>query len=129
VWVELRDPADTVVSSAGDAPPEPAAPPPAGRSEPVPELMIVSPDRVGERHSLGNEVTVGRGSACGVSLPADTFASALHARVFRRGGEYFVEDLGSTNGTFLNGQKVTTPVALRGGDRLQIGKTTLELTG
>lgn len=129
VWAELRDPAGAAVSPADDTQDEPVPPPPVARPRPVPELIIVGPDRFGERHSLGHEMTVGRGSACGVSLPADTFASALHARVFQRDGEYFVEDLGSTNGTFLNGQKVTMPVALRGGDRLQIGQTTLELTG
>jgi pSer/pThr/pTyr-binding forkhead associated (FHA) protein len=70
---------------------------------------------------------VGRAVGCGVALPDDTFVSQLHARVFRRDGDLFVEDLGSTNGTYLNRKKVTAAIALRHGDQLQIGKTTLEV--
>ena len=52
--------------------------------------------------------------------------SQLHARVFRRDGDVYVEDLGSTNGTYLNQKKVTAAVPLRKGDQLQIGKTVLQ---
>jgi pSer/pThr/pTyr-binding forkhead associated (FHA) protein len=76
---------------------------------------------------LGEELTVGRASGCGVALPDDTFVSTLHARVFRRDGSLYVEDLGSTNGTFINDRQVTGTVPLQRGDRLQIGKTVLEL--
>ena len=51
----------------------------------------------------------------------------LHARVFRKEGQLYVEDLGSTNGTYLNRKKVTAPIQLRKGDRLQIGRTVMEL--
>ena len=47
----------------------------------------------------------GRGGGCGIVL-ATTFVSTVHARVFRRGGDVFVEDLGSRNGTFVNGERV-----------------------
>jgi pSer/pThr/pTyr-binding forkhead associated (FHA) protein len=47
--------------------------------------------------------------------------------VFSRGDEYWVEDLGSTNGTLVNGRKLTGPVPLQKGDRLQVGRTVLEL--
>ncbi len=76
---------------------------------------------------LGDELTVGRAIGCGVSLPDDTFVSTLHARVFRREGALFVEDLGSTNGTFVNDRPVTGTVPFHKGDRLQVGKTVLEL--
>ena len=57
----------------------------------------------------------------------DDYASQLHARVFARDGQLFVEDLGSTNGTYLNRQKVHGPQVMRRGDRLQVGNTVLEL--
>jgi pSer/pThr/pTyr-binding forkhead associated (FHA) protein len=51
----------------------------------------------------------------------------LYARVFRRDGDLFVEDLGSTNGTYLNRKKIAAAVSMRRGDKLQVGKTTLEV--
>ena len=57
----------------------------------------------------------------------DDFAWGRHARVFEQDGQWFVEDLGSTNGTFLGGQRLTEPAAVRDGSRLQIGTTVLEL--
>jgi pSer/pThr/pTyr-binding forkhead associated (FHA) protein len=63
-----------------------------------------------------------------VALGEDNYVSQLHARVFRRDGQFYVEDLGSTNGTYVNRKKVTAPIVIRKGDRLQIGKTVLELT-
>jgi pSer/pThr/pTyr-binding forkhead associated (FHA) protein len=53
--------------------------------------------------------------------------SQVHARVFRRGDEYWVEDLGSTNGTLVNGRKINGPVPVRRGDRVQIGRSVLEM--
>ena len=90
-------------------------------------LKVVEPaaDR-GRTYDLGDELTVGRAGGCQITLD-DTFVSQLHARVFRRDGQLYVEDLGSTNGTFLNRKKVSSPQPLRRGDRLQIGKTVLEL--
>jgi len=72
-------------------------------------------------------VTVGRAPGCGVSLQ-DTTVSQLHARVFRRDGRLYVEDLGSTNGTFVNRVPVSAPVPLNRGDRLQVGGTVLEVS-
>jgi pSer/pThr/pTyr-binding forkhead associated (FHA) protein len=138
VWTELREP------TPGTAPaPTPEEPPrlrrrdrrAADRAEQeaapadTPEQLEIShpPDRAGQRFQLGSELTVGRAPGCGVSLPEDTYVSSVHARVFRRDGELFVEDLGSTNGTFLNDRKVSAPVPLRNGDRLTIGRTTMVL--
>ena len=64
------------------------------------------------------------GALLGVSEPR---VSQLHARVFSRDGQLYVEDLGSTNGTFLNRKKVQGPQAMRRGDRLQVGNTVMEL--
>jgi hypothetical protein len=92
------------------------------------ELVIVDPaNRAGEAFSLGEELTVGRGAGCAVVLADDTFVSQVHARIFMRGNDPYVEDLGSTNGTLLNGESVVEPIRLRTGDRVQFGQTVMEL--
>jgi hypothetical protein len=91
-------------------------------------VVLDPPGYRGRAFELADELTVGRAVGCGVALPDDTFVSTLHARVFRRDGSLFVEDLGSTNGTFVNDRPVTSTVPIRVGDRLQVGKTVLELS-
>ena len=88
--------------------------------------LVAPPELKGRSFPLGEEVTVGRAAGCQVTID-DTYASQLHARVFLRDGQVFVEDLGSTNGTYLNRRKVTGPMQLQRGDKLQIGNTVLEL--
>ena len=53
----------------------------------------------------------------------DSFASARHARIYERDGLYYVEDMGSTNGTYLNGRQLQSRKQLRGEDRIRIGDT------
>ncbi len=90
-------------------------------------LRVIEPaETKGQTYDLAEELTVGRAGGCQITLD-DTYVSQLHARVFRREGQLYVEDLGSTNGTYLNRKKVTAPIAIRKGDRLQIGKTVMEL--
>ena len=84
-------------------------------------------DGTGDSFALANELTIGRSIDCAVPLPGDNFVSQVHARVFRREDEYWVEDLGSTNGTLMNGRKLSGPAPVRRGDRLQVGRTVLEL--
>ena len=135
VWIELREPKPAPVpDSAGGATSPPLARPlpgaPAGTGQRLgPEKLVVhEPAQLsGVEFLLSDEMTVGRAAGCGVALPDDTFVSQLHARVFRRDGELFVEDLGSTNGTYLNGKKVSAASVMRKGDRVQVGRTTLEL--
>jgi FHA domain-containing protein len=76
---------------------------------------------------LGEEVTIGRAPGCSVALADDTFVSQLHARIYIRDGKPFVEDLGSTNGTFLNRDRLSKTMPLHRGDKLQIGQTVLEI--
>jgi pSer/pThr/pTyr-binding forkhead associated (FHA) protein len=91
------------------------------------ELVVVEPAAgAGRRWAIGDELTVGRSPGCAISLGDDTYVSTLHARVFRNAGEVQVEDLGSTNGTYLNRAKVGAPVTLNRGDQLRVGNTTLE---
>ena len=73
-------------------------------------------------------MTVGRAPGCGVVLDEDTFVSQVHARLFRRGRETYVEDLGSTNGTFVNGERIDEVTRLRRGDQVQFGSTVTEIT-
>jgi hypothetical protein len=76
---------------------------------------------------LGEEVTIGRAPGCSVPLADDTFVSQLHARIYVREGKPFVEDLGSTNGTFLNRARLNETMPLHRGDRVQVGRTVLEV--
>lgn len=93
----------------------------------VTRLMIIEPRSMkGVTYPLGDEITLGRGDGCTISLVDDAFLSGLHARVYRQGTDAFVEDLGSTNGSFLNGTRLTVAAVLSKGDRLQIGNTVLE---
>jgi pSer/pThr/pTyr-binding forkhead associated (FHA) protein len=62
-----------------------------------------------------------------VVIPDDEFVSTVHARLFRRGDDLLVEDLGSRNGTFVNGEQVNAPTRLKRGDRVQFGQTVGEV--
>jgi pSer/pThr/pTyr-binding forkhead associated (FHA) protein len=73
-----------------------------------------------------NGVLLGRNPECTLVLD-DDFASGRHARIFRRDAGWFVEDLGSTNGTFLGSSKLTQPMPVQVGSTLRIGKTVFEL--
>jgi pSer/pThr/pTyr-binding forkhead associated (FHA) protein len=91
-------------------------------------LTVTEPPHLrGNRFELtGVEMTIGRAAGCQVSLPDDTFASTVHARVYGRDGAIYVEDLGSTNGTYLNGMRLGAAADLRPGDQVQVGNTVLE---
>ena len=94
-----------------------------------PALYLLEPEsRNGESYPLTDEVSVGRALGCGVVLDDDTFVSQVHARLFRRGRETYVVDLGSTNGTFVNGERIHEVTRLRRGDRVQFGSTVAEIT-
>ena len=61
-------------------------------------------------------------------MPEDIYASTLHARLFRVNDQLWIEDLGSTNGTFVNTEQIGQAVRLSKGDQLQIGSTVFEVT-
>src|SRR5665811_226863 len=71
-------------------------------------------------------VLLGRNPECTLVLD-DDFASGRHARIFRRDAGWFVEDLGSTNGTFMGSSKLTQPMPVEVGSTIRIGKTVFEL--
>ena len=90
-------------------------------------LVIRTPETLsGQRHDLASELTIGRAATCEITID-DTYASQIHARVFRRDDDHVLEDLGSTNGTYLNRQKVSSATNLQTGDHLQIGSTVFEV--
>jgi len=127
VWVEVRPPrlAGHDVP-AGERPLGPSTPAPGGRGRRL-RLRIVEPESAaGQVIELPDEVTVGRAPGCGVRVD-DAYTSSLHARLARRDGALWVEDLGSTNGTWVNAQRVTAPTKLGRGDLLQVGGTVFEV--
>ena len=69
---------------------------------------------------------IGRNPECALVLD-DDFASGRHARIFHRDNAWFVEDLGSTNGTYVGTERLTGPVRVEAGSTLRIGKTVIEL--
>jgi pSer/pThr/pTyr-binding forkhead associated (FHA) protein len=90
-------------------------------------LVVVEPSAdKGRSYPLADELTVGRAAGCHVTVD-DTYVSQMHSRVYQRNGQLMVEDLGSTNGTYLNGVKVTGPRVMQRGDKLKVGNTVLEL--
>lgn len=126
----------TVVAAPGEAgaaaPPFAAAPAPADSlGDPFAsvsgKLLVIEPENLaGMVYDLGAELTVGRAPGCAVVLD-DTFVSSLHARIYRRERVFVLEDLGSTNGTFLNGVQVTEPTVMQRADRVRFGSMVMEL--
>jgi pSer/pThr/pTyr-binding forkhead associated (FHA) protein len=100
--------------------------PPSSRKAPR-KLVVVAGSLAGTSINLGDTaVTIGRANDSTLVL-TDDYASTKHARVFPRDGQWMVEDLGSTNGTFLDRAKVTEPTPVAPGTPIRIGKTVLEL--
>jgi phosphoserine phosphatase RsbU/P len=87
------------------------------------ELIVKYPDRAAEHFQISRlRVTIGRSARNDLCIP-DPFASRVHAEVRNEGDEYFLQDLGSANGTLYNGSIVETPITLTRGGRIQIGET------
>jgi pSer/pThr/pTyr-binding forkhead associated (FHA) protein len=102
-----------------------AAKPKGGRKAPRSLVVLDEQGSKKETVRLDGTLQVGRADACQVRL-SDTYVSSFHARIYSQNGSWYVEDLGSTNGTYLNQHRITAPAELRAGDRVRIGKTTLE---
>jgi pSer/pThr/pTyr-binding forkhead associated (FHA) protein len=104
----------------------PARPPRAGRGSP--RILVVTAGALkGTSLDLAQQqITLGRANDATLVLN-DDYASSRHARIFPQDGQWIVEDLGSTNGTYLDRQKVTRPMPVPLGVPIRIGKTVLEL--
>ena len=125
VWAEIKPPA-VARSIAPEAPSRKVKRAKAKAPKRSELLVLDPPEQRGHTYPLGDELTLGRAAGCHVVVD-DTFVSQIHARVFARDGQYLVEDLGSTNGTYLNRKKVSGPMLMQRGDRLQVGNTVLEM--
>ena len=89
--------------------------------------MVTAGALKGTRLDLAaQQITLGRANDATLVLN-DDYASSRHARIFPQDGQWIVEDLGSTNGTYLDRQKVTRPTPVPLGVPIRIGKTVLEL--
>ncbi len=124
IWLALR----TVARGLQVPEAAPARPRPRPAERPPSAVVVRRADgrRLGSRR-LTAPIRVGRSEGCDLRLE-DAYVSQVHARLFPQDGVWFVEDLGSTNGTFLNGERVSAPRPLRAGDQVRVGTTVLELT-
>ncbi len=107
------------------------APKPAKAGKPkrgVPgTVAIVEGSSAGETVSLSQApLLIGRGHDAAIRLD-DDYVSTRHARIAVSGDQWYVEDLGSTNGTYVGSSRITAPTAIQLGTRVRIGKTVLEL--
>jgi hypothetical protein len=103
--------------------------PPKGRAGTVARVVIIEPKaHRGQTYALNGEITIGRDPSSTIVITDDTFVSGHHARIFDVEGQPMVEDLGSTNGSFHNGNRLQPGGSrlLHPGDRVQVGYTVLE---
>ena len=137
VWVELRGSQSVragtapvpVVARAPVAARAPVSAGPgigSGSSSRLPVLLVIEPPALaGTTFTLDAETTIGRASGCRISID-DTHVSKVHARVFVHEGRWFVEDLGSTNGTLVDEIVVDAAAPVEPGAHIRVGETVLE---
>jgi pSer/pThr/pTyr-binding forkhead associated (FHA) protein len=123
----------TPAPAAAPAPTAPAAPSRRGRGKRAPTTLTVTEGPLaGTSLPLrGNGILIGRNPECALVLD-DDYASGRHCRIYpdpATRDTWFVEDLGSTNGTFMGRDRLTSPRPVEVGTTLRIGKTVLELRG
>jgi pSer/pThr/pTyr-binding forkhead associated (FHA) protein len=128
VRTDLLGGATTPRPGRGNRGPRQAPPRPAKASRGTPRLLVVTAGALkGTILDLNQQqITMGRANDATLVLN-DDYASSRHARIFPQDGQWIVEDLGSTNGTYLDRQKVTRPTPVPVGVPIRIGKTVLEL--
>ena len=130
-----RAPEATSFRQVEAALPTPPPPQDADRQQSTPatglqplSLRVIAGRAIGTEIQLGGQLLIGRATTGVGRLGEDPELSREHARITRsQAGEVTLEDLGSTNGTFVNDQRVTSPRALAPGDRIRVGETTLEV--
>jgi len=106
--------------------PKAAKAPSKRRGSPT-HVLVVEGTNAGERADLDRApILIGRGADAAIRLD-DDYVSTRHARIAASGDQWFVEDLGSTNGTYIGSARITQPTTLTLGTQVRIGKTLLEL--
>lgn len=107
--------------------PKPARPPRSAQHGAPTKLVVVQGERAGTVIDLtGVPITIGRANDATLVV-TDDYASSRHARLYAQDGQWIVEDLGSTNGTYLGRTKVSRPMPVPPGVPVRIGKTVIEL--
>lgn len=89
-------------------------------------LFVRSESQQGQEFEVGDVVVMGRSNETDVVLD-DPYASDFHLRLVSQEGGMVLNDLGSTNGTYVNGRRVSAPTELKRGDTIQVGKTVMEI--
>jgi pSer/pThr/pTyr-binding forkhead associated (FHA) protein len=120
----------TDISGRGSPRPAQAAARPArpSRGGKAPSVLVVHPadGSKAQTFRLSEPLEVGRSESCRVRVD-DTYVSQVHAKLYGKNGAWYVEDLGSTNGTYVNDRRVAAPIQVHAGDVVRVGKTLLEL--
>jgi FHA domain len=133
LWVARSSMKDLSRTGAGAAAAEPVEPPRPRRRDPaIPDLRAGVQPRLevvaamghepGTTFDVGSGATLGRSNGADINVD-DPFASSAHARIFGRGDYMYVEDMGSTNGTYLNGRQIRAAERLKVADTIRIGDT------
>ena len=106
---------------------EPKQKKPARRRGAPTHVLVTEGSNAGERAELADApILIGRGSDAAIRLD-DDYVSTRHARIAAAGDQWFVEDLGSTHGTYIGTVRITQPTTITLGTQVRIGKTILEL--
>jgi pSer/pThr/pTyr-binding forkhead associated (FHA) protein len=115
-------------AAGGGKAPKAAKPAKAAKRRGAPTHVIVTEgSNVGERADLAQApILVGRGTDAAIRLD-DDYVSTRHARIAASGDQWFVEDLGSTNGTYVGTVRISQPTTISVGTQVRVGKTILEL--
>jgi pSer/pThr/pTyr-binding forkhead associated (FHA) protein len=139
VWSEVRQPrnargpvdyapAPMMLPAGDDSGATRREPRPArGRGTRPGRLVVLEPkERRGTAYAVTGTLGIGRDEGNAIQITDDSYLSGHHARLWLEAGNLVLDDLGSRNGTFLNGTRVTETRMVRAGDRIQIGYTVFE---
>ena len=126
VWSEVRTPVMPAARVGGGTASRGRAKKTSGKG--VPMFVVIEPKQHrGATYTLSSVLAIGRLEDNDIVIDDDSFISSHHARIEIRPDGTWVVDLGSTNGCFVNGQRVADQRSVRKGDRIQVGSTVLEM--